>query len=130
MNISVAGIAGKSGKIFVARRKMGGDMGGKWEFPGGKVEEGENEEACIVREFFEEFNVGIRCGKFLGESSFEHKGIKRVLKAYSVYFLSFDLTLNEHDEWRWVDISEIKTLDFTPSDLMLLPFIGSKTGEE
>jgi 8-oxo-dGTP diphosphatase len=124
---SVAGIALEGRKIFIARRIMKGDMGGKWEFPGGKVEEGESDEEALVREFDEEFGVAVNPGPFLGSASFEHRGIPRLLKAYRIFFPGGaspgleNLKLREHTEWRWVAIDEIQSLDFAPSDLKLLP---------
>ena len=54
------------GKILIAQRKPGDSLGGFWEFPGGRVEDGENLEDCLVREVWEELGVGIRPRRFLG----------------------------------------------------------------
>jgi 8-oxo-dGTP diphosphatase len=120
MNISVAGIAVQDGKLFVARRKAGGSMGEKWEFPGGKIENSESCEEALAREFMEEFGVGISVGKQFAESEFENKGQVRQLKAFKINFLSSDFKLCEHTDWRWASCDEIETMDFTPSDLKLL----------
>lgn len=124
-NISVAGIAFNDGKVFIARRTGTGEMSGRWEFPGGKVESGESCESALQREFAEEFGVIIKTGVFLGESYFIHRGIKRRLLAYRVFFSdnAHDFTLTEHDEWKYVRIEDIKKSDFTPSDLTLLRFL-------
>jgi 8-oxo-dGTP diphosphatase len=121
---SIAGIAFNEGKLFIAKRLGGGDMGGKWEFPGGKVEENETRAQALVREFREEFGVDVEAGPFLGQAAFEHKNISRTLYAYRIVFPSFEFTLTEHSEWRWASIDEITRLDFTPSDLLLLPSIA------
>jgi 8-oxo-dGTP diphosphatase len=126
MEISVAGIAVQDGKLFIARRKMGGAMGGKWEFPGGKADDGETCEQALVREFLEEFGVEVVVGAQLAETEFENKGRLRLLKAFTIEFLSQDFTLSEHTEWRWADCGEIETADFTPSDLKLLAGIKRK----
>jgi 8-oxo-dGTP diphosphatase len=123
MMVSIAGIATKGGELFIARRVPGGEMGGKWEFPGGKLEDGESCREAVVREFLEEFGVRVTCGEFIGESNFMHKGIERRLKAYHISFSDDNFTLTAHSEWRWADAVGIRALDFTPSDLALLPFI-------
>jgi 8-oxo-dGTP diphosphatase len=117
---SVAGIAVEEGKVFVARRIPGGDLGGKWEFPGGKVEAGESGEEALIREFREEFAVTVRPGPFLASASFEHHGKTRVLQAYRVYLESHEFTLSEHTEWDWVSLDAIDGLDFAGSDRKLL----------
>jgi 8-oxo-dGTP diphosphatase len=119
--ISVAGIAAEGGKFFIARRIAGGDLGGKWEFPGGKVEAGESAAEALIREYDEEFSVPVRVGKLLGSASFEHRGTVRSLAAYEVSFLKTEFKLVEHTEWRWASPAEIEKLDFAPSDLKLLP---------
>jgi 8-oxo-dGTP diphosphatase len=66
--ISVAGIARQGAALFIARRKPGGSLGGKWEFPGGKVEEGESAEQALVREYAEELSLPIRVGEEIGSA--------------------------------------------------------------
>ncbi|MDR1898798.1 MAG: NUDIX domain-containing protein [Treponema sp.] len=120
---SVAGIALEGAAVFVARRKAGGDLGGKWEFPGGKAEEGESDQEALVREYGEEFAVPVEVGPFLGAASFEHGGRSFSLNAYRIRFVHTGFRAAEHEEWRWVPLEEIKQLDFAPSDLLLLPLL-------
>jgi len=118
---SVAGIAFEGGKLFVARRVKGGDLGEKWEFPGGKAEEGESDTEALIREFDEEFAVGVTVGPLLGSAVFEHRGKSRNLFAYRVEFNNRAFTLREHTEWAWLSLEEIEKLDFAGSDRKLLP---------
>jgi 8-oxo-dGTP diphosphatase len=118
---SVAGIAREGDKIFVARRLPSGDLGNKWEFPGGKVEEGETDGEALVREYHEEFGVPVTPGSLLASASFEHHGKTYRLNAYEVRFESLDFTLREHSRWRWAGMAEIERLDFADSDRKLLP---------
>jgi 8-oxo-dGTP diphosphatase len=124
-HISVAGIALRGDRIFIARRVPGGSLGHKWEFPGGKAEAGESGEEALIREFQEEFSLSIRVGEKLGEAAFEHRGIRRTLWAYRIYFDLAEgggsLRLSCHEAWKWAAIGELETLDFAPSDLQLLP---------
>jgi 8-oxo-dGTP diphosphatase len=118
---SVAGIAWERGRFFIARRAGGGDMGGKWEFPGGKVDQGESDEAALKREYHEEFGVDITLGAFVGSAAFEHRGIERVVNAYRIFLPNTGFTLSEHTQWRWATLEEIERLDFVDSDRKLVP---------
>jgi 8-oxo-dGTP diphosphatase len=119
---SVAGIAWDCGKFFIAQRLEGGDMGGKWEFPGGKVDGGESDQEALKREYREEFAVDIAVGDFLGSVVFERRGAPRRVNAYRVFFSAATVfTLAEHAQWRWASLAEIEQLDFVDSDRQLLP---------
>jgi 8-oxo-dGTP diphosphatase len=122
---SVAGIAISGGKLFIARRKEGGDLGEKWEFPGGKVEEGETDEEALIREYREEFGVSVQTGPLLGTAAFEHRGLRRILNAYQIYFSPAVCKLAEHTQWLWASVEDIEKLDFAGSDLLLLPRLKS-----
>jgi len=121
MKRSVAGIAIEEGKVFIARRKAGGDIGGKWEFPGGKVEEGESDADALQREFLEELGVAVTVGPLLASGEFFHNGQKFALNGYRIFFASLHFNMTEHDECRWAALDELETLDFTGSDRLLFP---------
>jgi 8-oxo-dGTP diphosphatase len=110
-------------QFFIARRAAGGDLGGKWEFPGGKAEEGESDQAAMIREYGEEFSVPVKVGPLVGSASFVHRGQSHTLNAYRIHFLDTGFKLAEHTEWRWASIEEIEKLDFVPSDGKLLPVL-------
>jgi len=114
---SVAGIALDGERIFIAHRKGGGDLGGKWEFPGGKVKQNESAEAALIREYREELELEVSVGGHIASSSFEHNGTAFTLDAYRIFFESPEnIKLAEHTEWRWALLDEIRALDFADSD--------------
>lgn len=123
MNTSIACVVTNGGKVLIARRFPTGDMGGRWEFPGGKCEEGETCEAAIEREMREEFDVEAKVLEKITQGSFTHRDIPSALCAYHVIFnhdgLSKKYTLTEHSEYKWVDLPCIKTLNFVDSDLSI-----------
>ncbi|MDR1100126.1 MAG: (deoxy)nucleoside triphosphate pyrophosphohydrolase [Treponema sp.] len=123
LRVSVAGIAVEGQKLFIARRKPGGDLGGKWEFPGGKTEKGESDQAALVREFQEEFGIAVETGAFLGSAVFEHRGAAYDLHAYRIFFTPQPFRPAEHTEWRWAGLEELETLDFAGSDRLLFPLL-------
>jgi 8-oxo-dGTP diphosphatase len=121
MGRSVAGIAITKSKIFIARRKEGGSLGGKWEFPGGKLEAGEGDAEALCREYLEELGVAIEIGPLLASAKFTHNERLFLLNAYRIFFKSVNFRLTEHKEWRWANLEEINKLDFADSDRLLLP---------
>ena len=123
---SVAGILLRNGKVFTARREPGGALGGKWEFPGGKVEEGETDGQALEREFLEEFGARIKAGALLGEVSFAHRGVTRTLRAYLAELEpGATLVPREHMELRWSKPDELAGLDLVDSDRKLLSYIDA-----
>ncbi|MBR4630026.1 MAG: NUDIX domain-containing protein [Treponema sp.] len=123
MKISIACIAFNDKKVLIAHRNPTGQMGGRWEFPGGKVEEGESEESAVVREFEEEFGVTVRVEKQIAEATFKHNGIDRILHAYLIDVphdgIEKKYVLTEHTEYRWAELAEIPTLNFVDSDMLI-----------
>ena len=80
----VAAIIQRDEKYFVARRKTGKHLEGFWEFPGGKIEEGESPENSLQRELQEEFGVTVEVGAFLGENTHDYGSAIIRLRAYRV----------------------------------------------
>ncbi len=124
---SIAGIIEKDGLIFIAKRVNVGQMGGRWEFPGGKIEIGETQEQALHREFLEEFNCDITVIQPVCSAQFEHNGTVRNLFAWHVSFCDDSpvFTLSEHTETAWVPVEKIQELAdmhcFVDSDLLLYP---------
>jgi len=123
MRYVTAAIMVRDAQILLGRRKPGGMIGGKWEFPGGKLEAGERPEDGIRREIREELGIAVRVGDFLGSSRFKSGPRSFELLAYLVTPLSNAYTLAEHDEIRWVPLEELTTYDLPESDMDLIPLI-------
>ena len=118
MNIRVvAAIIHKDDKILIARRKQGTHLEFKWEYPGGKVEENEDEKDALKRELLEEFEISSEINKYITESFHEYDKNKINLRAYSVKHLSGDFKLNDHDRIEWIKIEELTKYDFAPADV-------------
>ena len=132
MSHSVACIDYRNQKILIAKRNPSGDMGGRWEFPGGKLEEKEDYVQAIKREMKEEF--GCKCQVFekLAEGEFFHKANKCFLTAFRVQLendgLKNPFKLTEHTQTKWVDPREIKSLNFVDSDLQIFDQIKKTLG--
>ena len=113
----VAAIIHKDDKILIARRKQGTHLEFKWEYPGGKVEENEDEKDALKRELLEEFEISSEINKYITESFHEYDKNKINLRAYSVKHLSGDFKLNDHDRIEWITIEELTKYDFAPADV-------------
>ena len=121
---SIAGIAIRNGRILVAKRKEGGAIGLMWEFPGGKVEEGESDQNALKREFLEEFGIEIKPLRLLGTSTFVCDSGVRELAAWMVDVPEdCTLELREHSKIDWVSARDLPNLDLAQSDRQLLPLL-------
>ncbi len=115
--ITTAGILMKEKSFFIAKREDKGSIGGLWEFPGGKNRYGETEEQTLIREFDEELGLSVSVGRLLHSHDFTNKDTLYHLKAYSVYVEDFStMKLSVHTEYRWVDLDDLQSYDFAPSD--------------
>ncbi len=119
-----AAVIEKDGKILIAQRRKGSTLGGRWEFPGGKIEPGETAEVCLKRELKEEFEIESEIGKFIIASQFRYCLVPIELLAYRVNHLSGDFKVNEHEEIRWVDPSELSSYDFMPADKPIVKLLA------
>jgi len=116
----VAAFLEKDGRILIAKRKGGDRFGGRWEFPGGKLEPGETAEACLERELMEEFGVVTRVGRRLGTTRSVSAVLSINLGAYEVFHLDGEFELREHDDLCWVPPDELARYDLTEPDRRLL----------
>ena len=112
-----AAIACHKGKVLVTRRAAGQKLAGFWEFPGGKLEPGEDVQTCIVRELEEELGVTSTADKVLSVSEYTYPGGAISLIAVKVSLHSSDFTLTVHDEYGWKAPEELLALNLAPADI-------------
>ncbi|MFO7850685.1 MAG: (deoxy)nucleoside triphosphate pyrophosphohydrolase [Spirochaetia bacterium] len=120
MTISTAGVAEKDGRFLVALRRPGTSIGEKWEFPGGKVDEGESPKEALQREFREEFSVDVRVGELMCTGTFKNRQAEYRLQGYRVHVISDSFLLKEHQKIRWCTVSELQDLPMAESDKIIL----------
>jgi 8-oxo-dGTP diphosphatase len=120
---SIAGIIVVDNLVFIGKRLPQGQMGNRWEFPGGKVEAGETHQEALLREFQEEFMIDIEVGECIAKADFKHNDDTVNLFAYEIKIKDIDNVswiLSEHTDVNWVSFDKISELEFVYSDLLLL----------
>ena len=118
----VAAIIRQDNKIFATQRGYGEFEGG-WEFPGGKIEEGETPEQALVREIKEELATDIEVGDFLADIEYDYPTFHLSMKCFWCSIKSGNLTLLEHEAAKWLDADSIYSVDWLPADEMIIPDI-------
>lgn len=121
-----AAIIGRDGKFLIVRRKQGQKLSGYWEFPGGKIEEGETPEDCLKRELKEELGVEAEIGPLLGQNTFTYDHGKILLLAYETRIPAGEITLTVHDAAEWVPPAEFSNYKLAPADI---PIANNIAGE-
>lgn len=111
-----AAVIEKDGKVLIARRKKLDRMGGKWEFPGGKIHIGETPEECLKRELKEELGIEARIGEFICSARFSYLHVPFELLVYRARHISGEFKTIGHDEIMWVLPSELDKHDFVKAD--------------
>jgi 8-oxo-dGTP diphosphatase len=92
----------------------------KWEFPGGKLEPNETEEACIKRELLEEINIEVELLKKLSPNIHDYGIFKVNLIPFVARYISGELHLAEHKDFKLLDKSELLNLDWAAADLPIV----------
>jgi 8-oxo-dGTP diphosphatase len=103
-------------KVLACERSAPPEVAGRWEFPGGKVEPGESDEAALARECAEELGVRVAVGARVGPDVPLAHG-RAVLRVFAAELLNGDRpTALEHSAMRWLAVGELDTVDWLPAD--------------
>lgn len=117
----VAAILQKEDKILIARKKQGKPLAGYFEFPGGKIEEGETPEESLIRELMEEMNIKIAVKEYIGESVYDYGNDKVIsLLGYTAEIIDGEIKLSDHDRYEWVTLEQINNYKIAPADIPLI----------
>ena len=119
----VCGIIYKGESILIAKRRNGKSLAGKWEFPGGKVENDETEKEALKRELLEELGMNLAIHSRLGTNIYDYGDFKINLVAYKCQFIAATFTLTDHDKVAWVKKEDLLNYDLAEADVPLLDFI-------
>ncbi len=117
--VVVAAVVERTNRILVTERLAGTHLAGHWEFPGGKIEEGEDHHDCLRREMREELDVGVDIGREIHTTSFAYPD-----RTVELHFYRCAITGDPRpalgQRLRWVSRSELARLKVPPADLELI----------
>jgi len=115
------GIIQHNNKVLVTQRSKKMTLPLKWEFPGGKIEQGETAEACLIREILEELNIHVKVNKSL-KTNIHQYSEDRIIKLipFTCTLNSGQIKLNEHSNFLWLSKNELVNLDWAAADIPIL----------
>ena len=112
----VAAVIEAEGRYLVTQRRENAVLPNLWEFPGGRVEDGESDEDALRREIRERLDVDVNVGEMISYVSHPYANYTVDLYLYVCRLESGELATRAVQAYRWVSSDEFETLSFTPAD--------------
>jgi A/G-specific adenine glycosylase len=125
-----AAVIRRGGKTYIQKRIQGGLMGGLWEFPGGKLEQGETPEDCLLREIREELGVDVLIRQKLMTIKHSYTRFRVTLHVYLCRLPSGRLRPSCCEEWRWASTEEILAYPFPAANVKILNYLTEQERDE
>jgi A/G-specific adenine glycosylase len=118
-----AGIIWKGEDLLIAQRPSEGMLGGLWEFPGGKQEEGESLAECLAREIREELDIAIEVGEQLYSVDHAYSHFSITLYAFNARYIEGDPKALGCSQWRWIRPHELDGYAFPRTDRKIIDYL-------
>ncbi|MFI3171678.1 MAG: 8-oxo-dGTP diphosphatase MutT [Eubacteriales bacterium] len=118
----VAAIIRNGDKILATQRGYG-EFAGGWEFPGGKVEQGESDEVALVREIQEELEVEIEVGEFVHTVEYDYPNFHLSMNCYFANVVNGEIVLTEHQSAKWLTRDTLMSVEWLPADVSLIELL-------
>ncbi|MEI5991704.1 hypothetical protein A5881_003241 [Enterococcus termitis] len=123
-NIKVVGaVIEKNGKILCAQRGQDKSLAGLWEFPGGKIEQGETPQQALEREIKEELLCEVLIKNKITTISYEYDFGIVELTTFFCELIKGEPKLTEHENIKWLKTSELSILEWAPADIPTVDLI-------
>ena len=118
----MGGLIYQNKKILICQRKKEVDHPLKWEFPGGKIKDFEENQEALKRELKEELNIEIIKMSFFDEYLYEYKELSKKLKLvfYQIFQFEGEMQNLVHHQLKWIDISNLSDYDFLEGDQKII----------
>lgn len=105
---------------YLATQRGYGDFEGMWEFPGGKIEEGESREEALKREIKEELDVEVKIEKFLCIVNYDYPNFHLTMHCYHCSIGDSEIRLLEHQSAKWLTKDELNEVEWLPADIAVI----------
>ena len=106
--------------IIFATQRGYGDFKGGWEFPGGKIEEGETSQEALIREIKEELDTEITVGELIDTIEYDYPTFHLSMDCFWAEIVSGELVLKEHEAAKWLTKDELDSVEWLPADITLI----------
>ena len=116
LHVTAAILRNGAGELLICRRGPGGSCGGLWEFPGGKVEPGESEEACVARECREELAVDIALDGVYDRFTYAYPEREIAFTFFTGRIPAGSPVCTVHEAIAWVRRADLGPYPFCPAD--------------
>lgn len=127
ISVTCAIILNNKNEVLAAQRSSAMSLPLKWEFPGGKLEEGETLQDCLKREIQEELNIVISVEREFGKYHYNYPDFGIELYPFVCHIISGELKLIEHKTFKWLKLNELPQLDWAEADIEIVKdFIANR----
>lgn len=110
----------KGEEIIFATQRGYGDLKGGWEFPGGKIEEGETSQAALQREIMEELDTEISVGELIDTIEYDYPTFHLSMDCFWCEIIKGDLVLKEHEAAKWLTKENMDSVEWLPADITIV----------
>ena len=117
MKLVTAAVIIKEDKVLITRRGANEKLSGYWEFPGGKVENGETPQECLERELLEELGIKSKAGEIIADSEYHYSHGSFRLLAIMTRVENNNFSISVHDKVEWVPIASLLQYKLAPADI-------------
>lgn len=121
----VAAVFYRDGEVLACRRAPGKSAAGKWEFPGGKIDDDETPDLALVREIQEELGISISVNGLVDRSVTPVGDLNIDLACYLVSSAEVPSHSTDHDDLRWLPIEALTSVDWAAPDLPAVAILSS-----